>query len=371
MHKTIGRLSLYRRLLSGLMTNGVHNVYSHELAKMAGVTAAQVRRDMMSVGYSGSPTRGYDVRLLSDSIGDFLDSPEGQGVALIGIGNLGRAIMAYFTGRRPRLSIVAAFDTDPGKVNRVIHGCRCYHINEMAEVVRSANIGVAIITVPSAEAQNAAELLAAALAGDMKRAGVAAVILGQFRSQTAEPWPGVPYLDEHPFFAPQKRWVLEKIGIIDPTQIDDIGALGQMRVERTRRVFDRTDIGVLVSEAGAWGEYEDGILAEFTRREIPSIVVFNKIDLAAPAAETVKMLNGRRIPFIETVASQGKGVLDLREVLIKSAPEDFINAPSIVGDLVPPGELVVFVVPIDLEAPKGRLILPQVQAIRDILDCDS
>ncbi|HUW30033.1 MAG TPA: redox-sensing transcriptional repressor Rex [Planctomycetota bacterium] len=371
MHKTIGRLSLYRRLLSGLMTNSVHNVYSHELAKMAGVTAAQVRRDMMSVGYSGSPTRGYDVRLLSDSIGDFLDSPEGQGVALIGIGNLGRAIMAYFTGRRPRLSIVAAFDTDPGKVNRVIHGCRCYHINEMAEVVRSANIGVAIITVPSAEAQNAAELLAAALAGDMKRAGVAAAILGQFRSQTAEPWPGVPYLDEHPFFAPQKRWVLEKIGIIDPTQIDDIGALGRMRVERTRRIFDRTDIGVVVSEAGAWGEYEDGILADFTRREIPSIVVFNKIDLAAPAAETVKMLNGRRIPFIETVASQGKGVFDLREVLIESVPDDFINAPSIVGDLVPPGELVVFVVPIDLEAPKGRLILPQVQAIRDILDCDS
>jgi len=158
MHKTIGRLSLYRRLLSGLITSGVRNVYSHELAKMAGVTAAQVRRDMMSVGYSGTPTRGYDVRLLADSIGDFLDSREGQGVALVGIGNLGRAIMAYFTGRRPRLSIVAAFDTDPAKVNRVIHGCRCYHINEIAEVVRSANISLAIVTVPSTEAQNAADL---------------------------------------------------------------------------------------------------------------------------------------------------------------------------------------------------------------------
>jgi len=174
-----------------------------------------------------------------------------------------------------------------------------------------------------------------------------------------------------PVEKPMELLPLGPVLFIDTAGIDDIGALGQMRVDRTRKVFDRTDIGVLVSEAGAWGEYEEGILAEFARREIPSIVVFNKIDLGAPAPETLKMLKARRIQFIETVASQGKGIFDLREVLIKSAPEDFINAPSIVGDLVPPGELVVFVVPIDLEAPKGRLILPQVQAIRDILDCDS
>jgi len=174
-----------------------------------------------------------------------------------------------------------------------------------------------------------------------------------------------------PVEKPMELLPLGPVLFIDTAGIDDVGALGQMRVDRTRKVFDRTDVGVLVSEAGAWGEYEDGILAEFTRREIPSIVVFNKVDMAAPAAETVKVLRGRKIPFIETVASQGKGVFDLREVLIKSAPEDFINAPSIVGDLVAPGELVVFVVPIDLEAPRGRLILPQVQAIRDILDCDS
>ncbi|HUS58961.1 MAG TPA: redox-sensing transcriptional repressor Rex [Planctomycetota bacterium] len=159
MHKTIGRLSLYRRLLNGLVASGVKNVYSHELAKMAGVTAAQVRRDMMAVGYSGSPTRGYDVRALVESIGESLDAPEGQGVALVGIGNLGRAIMAYFTGRRPRLSIVAAFDSDPAKVNRVIHGCRCHSTAEMPEVVRDLGIKIAIITVPSSEAQAVTDAL--------------------------------------------------------------------------------------------------------------------------------------------------------------------------------------------------------------------
>jgi len=77
--------------------------------------------------------------------------------------------------------------------------------------------------------KNAGELLKAALAGDMKQAAAVAAILGQFRSQPAEPWPGVPYLDEHPFFAPQKRWVLAKIGIIDPTQIDEYIAHGGYR----------------------------------------------------------------------------------------------------------------------------------------------
>ncbi len=168
MHKTVGRLSLYRRLLGSLMAGGVRNVYSHELAKMAGVTAAQVRRDMMAVGYSGSPTRGYDVRALSDSIGDFLDTPEGQGVALVGIGNLGRAIMAYFTGRRPRLSIIAAFDTDPAKVSRVVLGCRCYAFAELTEVVRRHGIHLAIVTVPSGEAQTVADALV--------RAGVTGIL---------------------------------------------------------------------------------------------------------------------------------------------------------------------------------------------------
>jgi redox-sensing transcriptional repressor len=157
--KTIGRLSLYRRLLNGLLADGVSHVFSHQLATMAGGTAAQVRRDMMSVGYSGSPKRGYAVRELINSIGAFLDAPQAEGVALVGVGNLGRAILAYFSGRRPNLAIVAAFDADPYKVNRVIHGCRCFPMQDLPKIVQEMQIRTGIIAVPAAEAQAVAEEL--------------------------------------------------------------------------------------------------------------------------------------------------------------------------------------------------------------------
>jgi len=158
-NRTIARLSLYRRLLNRLLGENTQSVYSHELAAMAGVTAAQVRRDLMVVGYQGSPTRGYDVRELLASIGRLLDAPEREGIALVGVGNLGRAIMAYFSGRRPKLSIVAGFDNDPGKVGRMIHGCPCYDVREIADVVRRLKIRSAIIAVPASEAQSVAETL--------------------------------------------------------------------------------------------------------------------------------------------------------------------------------------------------------------------
>jgi len=158
---------------------------------------------------------------------------------------------------------------------------------------------------------------------------------------------------------------------IDTAGIDDVGALGEMRVARTRQVFDRTDIGVIVCAAGDWGEFEDAMLAELRDREIPVIAVFNKVDIAEPADALARRLRKLKVAQVRTVAPEGEGILDLREALIGTAPEEFINAPAILGDLVPAGELVVLVVPIDLEAPKGRLILPQVQSIRDILDNDA
>lgn len=177
--KTIGRLSLYRRLLNSLVSDGIANVFSHQLANMAGGTAAQVRRDMMAVGYSGSPKRGYDVRELISSIATFLDAPQGQGVALVGIGNLGRAILTYFSGRRPNLSMVAAFDSDPYKVNRVIHGCRCYPMAELATVVERLEIRTAIIAVPATEAQAVAErLIRGGIRGILNFAPVRLRVLG-------------------------------------------------------------------------------------------------------------------------------------------------------------------------------------------------
>lgn len=158
----VGRLSLYRRLLRALEHRRVENIFSHELAARARVTAAQVRRDVMQLGFSGSPARGYAVKGLIQSIAEALDNSQGERVALVGIGNLGRAIMAYFAGRRPNLSIVAAFDREPAKVNRVVHGVRCYPIAELTEVVRNQEIRVGIITVPAAVAQETADMLVSA-----------------------------------------------------------------------------------------------------------------------------------------------------------------------------------------------------------------
>ena len=154
--KTIGRLSLYRRLLNNLATEGKDTIYSHELAELAGASAAQVRRDIMNIGSSGNPNRGYDINKLILGIGNFLDAPQVQYVALIGVGNLGRAILTFFAGRRPKLTIVAAFDIDPDKFGRVIHGCPCYSIDQMKEIVTERNIKLATLCVPAIVAQNVA-----------------------------------------------------------------------------------------------------------------------------------------------------------------------------------------------------------------------
>ncbi len=160
--KVVARLSLYRRLLSALAMENVEYVYSHELAKAAGASAAQVRRDVMIVGFTGSPTKGYEVRELIKAIGRLLDASDIQEVALVGVGNLGRAILAYFTGRRPNLRIVVAFDKDPAKVDRVIHGCRCFPIEQLQGMVSQRHIDTAIVAVPVDQAQSVADTLVAA-----------------------------------------------------------------------------------------------------------------------------------------------------------------------------------------------------------------
>ena len=158
---------------------------------------------------------------------------------------------------------------------------------------------------------------------------------------------------------------------IDTAGIDDVGTLGNLRNQSTRKVFDRTDLALIVIDGKKWGEYEDELIEEFQEREIPFIVVFNKNDLEEPDSDTITKIKDDDIPFVKTVASQGQGILDVREQIIKNAPDEVINTPSILGDLIRPGDLVTLVVPIDMEAPKGRLILPQVQTIRDILDNDA
>jgi len=158
---------------------------------------------------------------------------------------------------------------------------------------------------------------------------------------------------------------------VDTAGIDDEGALGELRMQRTRAVLDRVDLGVVVTEAGAWGAFEDGLLLELTRRKVPVVVAVNKID-ARPLEEKERaQLQASCGALVALSALTGEGVGDLREALLRLAPADHFDSRRIVADLVPPGEVAVLVVPIDKEAPKGRLILPQVMAIRDLLDSES
>lgn len=156
--KTVGRLSLYRRLLAELHGQGNLHVFSHELAAMTGGTGAQVRRDMMAVGYTGSPNKGYAVTELLTSVSEFLDARSTEKAAVVGVGNLGRALIAYFTTRATNLNIVAAFDMDTAKVNRVIGGCRCFPMEQFPEQIRDEGIEVAVLAVPAQEAQGVAAL---------------------------------------------------------------------------------------------------------------------------------------------------------------------------------------------------------------------
>ncbi len=155
--KTVERLSEYRRTLLGCLNDNKNFIYSHDLAALLHITAVQVRRDLMLIGYSSVLRKGYDVRELIETISRIIDSDEGVNVAIVGIGNLGRAFAGYFKGKRSKLNLVASFDNDPLKVNKVISGIKCYPYGEMERLVKEMDIRIAILTVPADYARQIAE----------------------------------------------------------------------------------------------------------------------------------------------------------------------------------------------------------------------
>ena len=171
-----------------------------------------------------------------------------------------------------------------------------------------------------------------------------------------------------PVEKPMEMLPIGPVLFIDTAGIDDVGALGRERVQKTRKIIERTDIGLIITAGDDWSDFEKDLLAQFQQLKIPAIVVFNKTDLAQPDPAVLADLEQQKVPVVKTIASKGEGILVMRQALIESVPQEFINPPAILTDLVPPGELVVFVIPIDIEAPKGRLLLPQVQAMREVLD---
>ena len=146
--KTVERLSEYRRTLLECLNEKRNFIFSHDLAARLHITAVQVRRDLMLIGYSSVLRKGYDVRELIDTISKIIDSEESMNVAVIGIGNLGRAVAGYFKGKRSKLNLVASFDNDLQKINKVISGVKCYPYNDIEHMMKELDIRIAILTVP-------------------------------------------------------------------------------------------------------------------------------------------------------------------------------------------------------------------------------
>ena len=164
------------------------------------------------------------------------------------------------------------------------------------------------------------------------------------------------------------------VAFLDTGGLDDTSELGAGRIGRTRRALDRSDVAVLLLEPNRWTAFEDELLGEFARRKTPVIAVINKTDLEQPSAGFVESVRAK-IPRVLSCASQpftgaerDRVVHRFKQHLLEICPDHVVAAPSLLGDLVPPGGLIVLIIPIDKEAPKGRIILPQVQAIRDALD---
>ena len=160
--QVIGRLSTYRRILLDHQRRGKNRVFSHEIAELGGFTPAQVRRDIMTIGYNGSPARGYEVAGLVTRIGQVLDCPGGCSFALVGVGHLGQALLAFFDGRNPYLRIGVAFDIDPKYVGKTIHGCPCHAVDELETIIERDRIRMAVLAVPVAVAQEITDRLVAA-----------------------------------------------------------------------------------------------------------------------------------------------------------------------------------------------------------------
>ncbi len=159
--KTVERLSEYRRTLLRCLDEGKTHIFSHELAQLHNITAVQVRRDIMFIAYTSPYRKGYNIKDLVKVIGKIIDPKEAFNVAVVGLGNLGKAVTAYFAGKRPQLNLVAAFDIDPKKIGLEIVGIKCYSMDRLREIIASKNISIAILTVPPNVAQDMTKALVA------------------------------------------------------------------------------------------------------------------------------------------------------------------------------------------------------------------
>ncbi len=167
---------------------------------------------------------------------------------------------------------------------------------------------------------------------------------------------------------PYELLPLGAVTLYDTAGIDDEGELGALRIKATLKVLYRTDIAVLVCGNDGIGDVEKNMISRFNDMKIPFIIAFNKNDISNANHKDIDFCNKNNIRYVEVSAANNFNIDKLKQAIIDIAPEEMKTDTLLAGDLFNKGDTVVMVVPLDLSAPKGRLILPQVQVLREILD---
>jgi [FeFe] hydrogenase H-cluster maturation GTPase HydF len=173
-----------------------------------------------------------------------------------------------------------------------------------------------------------------------------------------------------PVEKPMELLPIGPVLFIDTAGLDDEGELGRLRVEKTARVFERADIILLITEAWVWTDFEEKILQEAGKRNTPVLVILNKIDTGKFDRGLAVSLERKGVPYLKVscLKKTWEVTAGIKNRIIDILPADWMNPIPIISDLIEEDDLVVLVIPIDKEAPRGRLIFPQQQTIREILD---
>jgi [FeFe] hydrogenase H-cluster maturation GTPase HydF len=169
---------------------------------------------------------------------------------------------------------------------------------------------------------------------------------------------------------------LGPVTLIDTAGLDDDSTLGAARREMTKKALKRIDVLAIVVAPFGWSDYEEALLREAHEAKVPALVVINKIDLGEPKPNFLALLELKRLPYVAGSAVAPPEFREDFRTAFKEAvrgllPKLFTAPPTLLGDLLPAGGMAVLVVPIDLGAPAGRLIVPQVHSLRDLLDNDA
>lgn len=169
---------------------------------------------------------------------------------------------------------------------------------------------------------------------------------------------------------------LGPVTLIDTAGVDDVSELGGARLSMTQKALKRADILAVIVTAAGWSDFDDALVSAAHEAGVPALIVINKTDLGEPKPNFFALLELKRLMWISgsatgSAADQESFRLAFKDAVRGLLPRLFTAPPTLLGDLMPPGGMAVLVVPIDLGAPAGRLIIPQVQSLRDLLDNDA